>query len=61
MWFDELLIYNATYIAQASLVGQTVKNLPTRQEPWVSSLGWEDPLKEDVATLYSSTLAWKMP
>ena len=29
MWFDELLIYNATYITQASLVAQTVKNLPT--------------------------------
>ena len=60
MWFDELLIYNVTYITQASLVAQTVKNLPTMQEPWVSSLGWEDPLKEGVAT-HSSTLAWKMP
>ena len=60
MWFDELLIYNVTYITQASLVAQTVKNLPTMQEPWVSSLGWEDPLKEGMAT-HSSTLAWKMP
>ena len=60
MWFDELLIYNVTYITQASLVAQTVKNLPTMQEPWVSSLGWEDPLKEGVAT-HSNTLAWKMP
>jgi len=60
LWFDELLIYNVTYITQASLVAQTVKNLPTMQEPWVSSLGWEDPLKEGVAT-HSNTLAWKMP
>ena len=26
---------------QASLVAQTVKNLPTIQETWVQSLGWE--------------------
>ena len=29
----------------ASLVAQTVKNSPTRQETWVRSLGWEDPLE----------------
>ena len=28
----------------ASLVAQMVKNLPTRWETWVRSLGWEDPL-----------------
>ena len=27
----------------ASLVTQTAKNLPTMQETWVQSLGWEDP------------------
>ena len=27
----------------ASLVAQTVKNLPAMQETWVQSLGWEDP------------------
>ena len=27
----------------ASLVAQTVKNLPTMQETWVRSLGQEDP------------------
>ena len=30
----------------ASLVAQTVKNLPTIQETWVQSLSWEDPLEE---------------
>ena len=30
---------------RASLVAQTVKNLPAVQETWVQSLGWEDPLE----------------
>ena len=30
----------------ASLVAQTVKNLPGMQETWVQPLGWEDPLKK---------------
>ena len=30
---------------QASLVAQIVKNLPTKQETWVRSLGQEDPLE----------------
>ena len=34
----------------ASLVTQTVKNLPTMRETWVQFLGWEDPLEEDMAT-----------
>ena len=33
----------------ASLVAQTVKNLPTMQETWVRSLGWEDPLEKGKA------------
>ena len=40
----------------ASLVAQTLKNLPAMQEIWVKSLGWEDPLEEDMAT-HSSILA----
>ena len=38
-----------------------VKNLPTmqeKQETWVQSLGWEDPLEEEMAT-HSSILAGK--
>ena len=27
---------------------------------WVRSLGWEDPLEEEMAT-HSSTLAWRIP
>ena len=44
----------------ASLVAQMVKNQPAMQETWVRSLGWEDPLKESVAT-HSSILAWRIP
>ena len=44
----------------ASLVAQMVKNLPTVPETQVRSLGWEDPLEEEMAT-HSSTLAWKIP
>ena len=43
-----------------SLVAQMVKNLPAMQETWVQSLGWEDPLEEDMAT-HSSILAWRIP
>ena len=35
---------------------QMVKNLPAMWETWVQSLGWEDPLKEGMAT-HSSVLA----
>ena len=42
------------------LLAQMVKNLPAMQETWVRSLGWEDPLAEDMAT-YSSILAWRIP
>ena len=41
-------------------MNQTVKNLPTMQETWVQSLGWEDPLEEGMAT-HSSILAWRIP
>ena len=39
---------------------QTVKNLPAMQETQVQSLGWEDPLEQEMAT-HSRTLAWKTP
>ena len=44
----------------ASLVAQTVKNLPARQATWVRSLGEEGPLERKMAT-HSSILAWKIP
>ena len=45
---------------QGSLVSEMVKNLPAMQETWVQSLGWEDPLEEDMAT-HSSVLACTIP
>ena len=36
--------YLGLVLQWASLVAQLVKNLPTVQETWVRSLGWEDPL-----------------
>ena len=42
------------------LVAQMVKNLLVRQETWVQSLGWEDPLEEGMATHFS-ILAWRIP
>ena len=44
----------------ASLVAQTIKNMPAMQETWVQSLGWEEPLEKKTATL-SSILAWRIP
>ena len=43
-----------------SLVAQMVKNSHVMQETWVPSLGWEDPLEEEMAT-HSSILAWRIP
>ena len=37
-----------------------VKNPHVMQEIWVRSLGWEDPLEEDMA-IHSSSLACKIP
>ena len=37
-----------------------VKHLPAMQETRVRPLGWEDPLKKEMAP-HSSTLAWKIP
>ena len=46
--------------AMGFLVAQMVKNLPAMRETWVQSLGWDDPLEEDMAT-HSSILAWRIP
>ena len=44
----------------ASLVVQSVKNLPAIQKTWVRFLGQEDPLEKQMAT-HSSILAWRIP
>ena len=49
-----------TFQSGASLIAQSVKNLPAMQETWVRSLGQEDPLEKEMAT-HSSILAWRIP
>ena len=41
-------------------MAQTVKNLPAIPATQVQSLGWEDPLEEEMAT-HASILAWEIP
>ena len=54
----EGIAYSFQY-SWAALVAQLVKNLPTMQEPWVRSLGWED-LLEKGRSIHSSILAWRI-
>ena len=44
----------------ASLVAQSIKNLPAIQETWVRSLRREDHLQKEMAT-HSSVLAGEIP
>ena len=53
-YMDQILI------PRASLVAQTVKNLPAVQETQVQSQGQEDSLEKGMAT-HSSILAWRIP
>ena len=48
-----------THIYGASLVAQSVKNLPAIQETWFQSLSWEDPLEKGMA-IHSTILAWRI-
>ena len=41
-------------------MAQKLKHLPGMKETRVRSLGWEDPLEQEMAT-HSSTLAWRIP
>ena len=57
------LLFNTSRFVRASLVPQTVTNLPTKQETketQVQSLDWEDPLEKGMPT-HSSILAWRIP
>ena len=54
IWFPRVLDFPG---------GSAEKKSPARQEPqemWVWSLGWEDPLEEDMAT-HSGIPAWRIP
>ena len=54
-----MLIWLRWVLAGASLVAQMVKSPPAVWEPWVQSLGWEDPLEKGMA-IHSSILAWSI-
>ena len=41
-------------------MAQSIKSLPTMQETWVQSLGWEGPLETEMAS-HSSILGWRTP
>ena len=41
-------------------MAQIIKNLPAMQESQVQSLGWKDPLEEEMGA-HSSVLAWTAP
>ena len=48
-----------TVSMQASLIAQSVKNLPVMWETQVRSLGQEEPLEKEMAT-HSSIFAWEI-
>ena len=62
LYFYKHLSYFSEVITsvRASLVAQTVKNLPAMRETPVRSLDWEDPLGMGMAT-HSNFLAWRIP
>ena len=47
------------HLMWASLVAQSIKNLPAMQETQVQFLGWEDPLEKEMAT-HSRILTWRI-
>ena len=58
---SDSVVYVCVYVCMwTSLVAQTVKCLPTMREIRVQSLGREDLLEKEMATLFS-ILAWKIP
>ena len=55
-----MLVIGSKPILWASLVAQTIKNLPAMQETSVQFLGQKDPLEKGMAT-HSNILAWRTP
>ena len=55
-----LSLFQIPIFQMTSLVAQMVKHLSTMWKTWVRSLGWEDPLEQEMAN-HSSRLGWKIP
>ena len=60
LWHMVSFFYPVERSVGASLVVQTVKNVPAKQETQIPSLGQEDLLERGMAT-HSSILAWEIP
>ena len=58
--FISIFIFLSIPISGASLISQSVKNLPAMQETRVRFLGREDPLEKEMAT-HSGILARRNP
>ena len=58
-YFKVSLLPTGNELLLMLVVAQLVKNPPIRQETWVWSLGWEDPLEKGMTT-HSSILAWRV-
>ena len=58
--FISIFISLSVSISGASLIAQSVKNLPAVQETRVQVLGQEDLLEKEMVT-HSSVLAWRIP
>ena len=55
-----MIYYLRPSLLHASLIVQSVNNLPAMQGTRVQFLGWEDPLEKEMVT-HSSILAWRIP
>ena len=63
--FSDRVGFNSRYVRDRGFPGGTSGKVSAYQcrrlkESWVQSLGWEDPMEEDMAT-HSSILAWRIP
>ena len=59
-WIIHLFLFLVFYLFRASLIAQSVKNLPAMQETQVWFLDLEDPMEKEMAT-HSSIPAWRIP
>ena len=57
---EETAFLISSVMLRASLIAQSVKNLPAMQETQVQFLGREDPLDKEMVT-HSSILTWRIP
>ena len=58
--FENFWVKQGDYKLVASLVAQSIKNLPAMQETQVRFQGWEDHLEREVVTHFN-ILAWRIP